>query len=66
MCFPGYHNNGFVTTHALWYMMYGYTFTKQEVQYKWSQVVRDTQSPQISQKQDGGNIYAIMKIVYWY
>ena len=26
MCPPGYHNNGFVTTHALGHMMYGYTF----------------------------------------
>ena len=23
---PGYHHNGFVTTHALGYMTYGYTF----------------------------------------
>ena len=25
MCPPGYHHNGFVTTHALGHMMYGYT-----------------------------------------
>ena len=25
MCPPGYHNNGFVATHALGHMMYGYT-----------------------------------------
>ena len=25
MCPPGYHPNGFVTTHALGHMMYGYT-----------------------------------------
>ena len=24
MCPPGYHHNGFVATHALRYMMYGY------------------------------------------
>ena len=24
-CPPGYHHNGFVVTHALWHMMYGYT-----------------------------------------
>ena len=24
MCPPGYHHNGFVATHALGYMMYGY------------------------------------------
>ena len=24
MCPPGYHHNGFVTTHALGHMMYGY------------------------------------------
>ena len=23
--YPGYHNNGFVATHALGHMMYGYT-----------------------------------------
>ena len=27
----------------------------------WSRVIHDTQSAQISQKQDGRNIYAIMK-----
>ena len=26
MCPPGYHHNGFVATHALGHMMYGYTF----------------------------------------
>ena len=25
MCSPGYHHNGFVATHALGHMMYGYT-----------------------------------------
>ena len=25
MCLPGYHLNGFVETHALGHMMYGYT-----------------------------------------
>ena len=25
MCLPGYHHNGFVATHALEHMMYGYT-----------------------------------------
>ena len=25
MCTPGYHHNGFVATHALGHMMYGYT-----------------------------------------
>ena len=25
MCRPGYHHNGFVATHALGHMMYGYT-----------------------------------------
>ena len=25
MCPPGYHHNGFVATHVLWNMMYGYT-----------------------------------------
>ena len=25
MCPPGYHHNGFVATHALRHMMYGYT-----------------------------------------
>ena len=25
MCPPGYHHSGFVATHALGYMMYGYT-----------------------------------------
>ena len=25
MCPPGYHHNGFVVTHALGHMMYGYT-----------------------------------------
>ena len=25
MCPPGYHHNGFMATHALWYMMYSYT-----------------------------------------
>ena len=25
MCPPGYHHNGFVTTHVLGHMMYGYT-----------------------------------------
>ena len=29
--------------------------------YKWSQVIHDTQSAQISQKQDERNIYLIMK-----
>ena len=32
--------------------------------YKWSQVIRNTQSAQISQKQDGRNIYVIMKTMY--
>ena len=26
MCPPGYHHNGFVQTHALGHMMYGYNF----------------------------------------
>ena len=26
MCPPGYHHNGFVATHALGHMMYGYIF----------------------------------------
>ena len=26
MCPPGHHHNGFVATHALGHMMYGYTF----------------------------------------
>ena len=26
MCPPGYHHNGFVATHALGHMKYGYTF----------------------------------------
>ena len=25
MCPPGYHHNGFVATHALGHIMYGYT-----------------------------------------
>ena len=25
MCSPGYHDNGFVSTHAVGHMMYGYT-----------------------------------------
>ena len=25
MCSPGYHHKGFMVTHALGYMMYGYT-----------------------------------------
>ena len=25
MCLPGYYHNGFVATHALGHMMYGYT-----------------------------------------
>ena len=25
MCPPGYHHNGFVATHVLGHMMYGYT-----------------------------------------
>ena len=25
ICPPGYHHNGFVATHALRYLMYGYT-----------------------------------------
>ena len=25
VCLPGYHHNGFVATHALGHMMYGYT-----------------------------------------
>ena len=25
MCPPGYHHNGFMATHELGYMMYGYT-----------------------------------------
>ena len=25
MCFPGYHHNGFVPTHALGHMIYDYT-----------------------------------------
>ena len=25
MCPPGYHHNGFVATHALGHMMYGYS-----------------------------------------
>ena len=29
--------------------------------YKWSKVIHDRQSAQISQKQDGRNIYVIMK-----
>ena len=28
MCPPGYHHNGFVTTHALGHMMYGYHVPK--------------------------------------
>ena len=27
MCPPGYHHNGFMATHALEHMMFGYTFT---------------------------------------
>ena len=27
MCPPGYHHNGFVATHALGHMMYGYTLS---------------------------------------
>ena len=26
MCPPGYHHNGFVATHALGHMMYGYIY----------------------------------------
>ena len=26
MCPPGYHHNGFVETHALGHMMYGYKY----------------------------------------
>ena len=26
MCPPGYHHNGFVATHALGHMMYGYLY----------------------------------------
>ena len=26
MCHPGYHHNGFVATHALGHMMYGFTW----------------------------------------
>ena len=25
MCLPGYHRNGFMATHALGHLMYGYT-----------------------------------------
>ena len=28
MCPPGYHHNGFVATHALGQMMYGYTLNQ--------------------------------------
>ena len=27
MCPPGYHHNGFVASHALGHMMYGYIYT---------------------------------------
>ena len=32
--------------------------------YKWSEVIHDTQSAQISQKQDGHNMYVIMKTMW--
>ena len=28
MCPPGYHHNGFVATHALEHMMYGYIYIR--------------------------------------
>ena len=40
MCPAGYHHNGFVATHALGHMMYGYTLLvpmNQRVLYKQSQ-----------------------------
>ena len=67
MCPPGYHHNGFVATHVLLHMMYGYTLLvpmNQRVPNKHSKehninVIsdHDKQSAQISQKQDGCNIY---------
>ena len=30
MCPPGYHHNGYVATHALGHMMYGYTLPVNE------------------------------------
>ena len=71
---PGYHHDGFVATHALGDMMYGYTLLVPMIQrvlnkkskernisgHKWS----TTQSAQISQKQDGRNIHAIMKTMH--
>ena len=72
---PGYHHSGFVATHALEHMMYGYSLlvpmnqrvlsklSKEHNISKWSWVIHDTQSAQISQKQDERNIYAIMKIM---
>ena len=39
MCPPGYHHNGFVATHALGHMLYGYTLLvtmNQRVLYKLS------------------------------
>ena len=70
---PGYHHSGCVATHALEHMMYGYSLlvpmnqrvlsklSKEHNISKWSWVIHDTQSAQISQKQDERNIYAIMK-----
>ena len=37
------------------------TYILHIIYYKWSKVIHDTQSAQISQKQDGHNIYVIMK-----
>ena len=71
MCRLRYHHNGFVATHALGHMMWGYTLLVPMNQrvlnrlskrhnisgHKWS----TTHSAQISQEQDEHNIYVIMK-----
>ena len=33
MCPPGYHHNGFVATHALGHMMYGYDYGHDYIYY---------------------------------
>ena len=71
MCPPGYHHNSFIETHALEHIMYSYTLLvtmNQKVVSKLSKECNisrhnwsTTHSAQISQKQDGRNIYVIMK-----
>ena len=71
---PGYHHNGFMVTHALGHMMYGYILlvpVNQRVLSKLSKecnisvqcssVIHNIHCAQISQKQDEGNILVIIK-----